>query len=466
MAIIRESVNLTAGLGETIYTVPSGKQASLTVSVANAADTYVAVQDSDLASAPVANSAGSFSNNFFNAFTNTVGFRTTGSRGYTIYYYTAESNWAQQGTSYPTNNGHYYQIPLTTAFNYNAAIANFTSNDVDWRPNGAFSTTGSSRTGSNSLTLDGSGGAHINASGLSMQSNSSSYSIYSGLSSSVSQSTITSGHYSGLYSSGWRVNTYVGANLRFGNSTHYIYAPLWQATESPAVIMWDAGDLGTSPTNTSSRAVRFTGITAGHYIQWIQESGNYTLIATSSNASGSGNMALWRLPQAVFGVGGINGLTDSSTCTDITDAKWSSISSSSLYKPFVDGNTSIFYFRDPSSPYPFTYNAATSTWDTTGYPTAIPYPSEIAGLEATLGDAYSFYKYSSTLNDYYIVAGTNKYTLTPNYNLLDANSTLLTSLQNESEKGGLALKAGDKVISYDTLSGGTVVQIYGYEEDA
>lgn len=465
MPIIRESVNLTAGLGETIYTVPSGKQASLTVSVANAANTYVAVQTTDLASSPVPISAGTFSNDYFNLFTSSIGYRTTGSI-YTLYRLEASDNWVQS-TSYPMNNGHSYQIPLSTSHNYNQAVANFTSNDVDWRPNGAFSTVGATRTGTNSLSLYGSGGAHISTKGLSFQANQASYSAYTQLSSTVALYTVTSGHWANLHSSGWRANNMCGNNLYNGTSTQYIYMNMQRNTDAPLVVMWDSGDITTSATNSNSRAVRFTGIDAGAFIKWIQESGGYTMIATNSDTASS-DPKLWIVQNSAWIRGAVDGLADLTTnAVEITDAAWIALGTSRTnYKPFVEGSTGKFYFRNPSTPYPFFYDAATNTWDTTGYPTALSYPAEIAGVEATLGDAYSFYKYSSTLNDYYIVAGNQKYTLNPNYEYLDNNSFLLTSLQNDSEKGGLVLKAGDKIISYDTLSGGSVVQVYGYEEDA
>ena len=38
MAIIRESINLTADLGETIYTVLAGEQSAVPINVANAAN--------------------------------------------------------------------------------------------------------------------------------------------------------------------------------------------------------------------------------------------------------------------------------------------------------------------------------------------------------------------------------------------------------------------------------------------
>ena len=464
MAIIRESVNLTAGLGQTIYTVPTGKQSSLSVSVANAADTYVAVQATDLANSPVPISAGTFSDSYFNVFTSSVGYRTTGSI-YDIYRLQASDNWIQS-ISYPMNNGHPYQIPLTTAYNYNQAVANFTSNDIDWRPNGAFSTVNATRTGNNILSLYGSGGAHISTSGASFQANQASYSIYNNLSTTATLTTVTSGHWADLHSSGWRANNMCGSNLYNGNSTQYIYMNMRISTDAPLVVMWDSGDLNASNTNTASRAVRFTGIDAGAYIKWIQESGGYTMIATNSD-SGSSGPKLWIVQNSAWLRGATNSLADLTTnAVEITDAAWSSLNTATNYKPFVDGASGKFYFRNASTPYPFFYDAVTNTWDTTGYPTALTYPAELAGLEATLGDAYSFYKYSSTLNDYYIVSGNQKYTLNPNYESLDANSSLLSGLQNDSEKGGLTLKAGDKVIAYDTLSGGTVVQVYGYEEDA
>jgi hypothetical protein len=200
---------------------------------------------------------------------------------------------------------------------------------------------------------------------------------------------------------------------------------------------------------------------------WIQESGSYTMICTlAGETQGAGTPEVYIVNNSAWNSAQTNGLAASSTCTNITQTEWSSITETIWYKPFVVNNDGMFYFRNPSSPYPFTYDATTDTWDFSATPTVQTYPAEISGLQATLGDAYGFYKYSSTLNDYYITAGTSVYSLIPNYNSLDANSSLLTGLQNNSEKGGLALKAGDKVIGYDTLTGGTVVQVYGYEEDA
>ena len=465
MAIIRESSNLTAGLGETLYTVPAGKQAVVSINVANAADTYIAIQTSDLANAPVSNSEGSFSNNLFNLFTNDVAYRTSGSLGYTIYRYKAPDNWVADNASYPTNNGHYYQIPLNSSFNYDAAVANFTSNDIDWRPNGAFDTTGSTRTGSNILNLYSAGGASIGNRGLSFQKNNGDYSQYRNLHTSVTRVTAASGHYFSLVSSqGWDPRNYCGNNLYNGTSTQYIYMGMQKPGEAPIVVMWDSGDILTSSSNTSSRGVQFTGITDGLYIVWIQESGGYTMIATQT-ANESGTSQLWICNDSAWTRGTANGIGSTATCTELTNSTWSSLSNAARYKPFVEGNAKKFYFRNTSTPYPFYYDADLDSWDTTGYPTALTYPTEIAGLEATLGDAYSFYKFGSSLNDYYIVAGSSRYTLIANYNSLDANSNLLNGLQNDSEKGGLTLKAGDKIIAYDKSSGGTVVQVYGYEED-
>lgn len=468
MAIIRQAVNLTAGLGETIYTVPANKQASLTVSVANAADTYVAVQTTDLGSSPTTQLDTTFSNSTFNFFGTTAGYEIGGTNNPRIYRRQASNKYAADSGSYIAYDPHAFQIPRTSAFNYDAAIARLQYNDIYWRPNGTFDNAGENRTGNGTMGSEYvRGAASIGTEALSFRTDAD-YFQYQNCHTTPTAVQVTGGHYFNLVAnSGWDPNNYSGANLAQGISTHYIYKQMDKSSAAPIVLMWDAGDINSSTNNTLSRALQFTGIPNGSGIVWIQESGSYTMICCWSGST-SGTLSLYILNQSAWSTAGVNSNppTTSSTCTDITDASWSAIPSREWLKPFVDGNSGIFYFRSSSSPYPFTYNANTDTWDFSGTPTVQTYPAEISSLEATLGDAYSFYKYGSTLNDYYIVAGSSVYSLIPNYNALDANSTLLTSLQNNSEKGGLALKAGDKVISYDTLSGGSVVQVYGYEEDA
>tara|TARA_R110000772_G_scaffold97064_2_gene196172 strand:+ start:505 stop:1908 length:1404 start_codon:yes stop_codon:yes gene_type:complete len=467
MAIIRESVNLTAGLGETIYTVPAGKQASLTVSVANAANTYVALQTTDLANDPVTNLETTFANTNFQAFTTTVGYEFQGDDTPSLYRRQASNKYARDSSSYYAGTFFTFTIPRSASFNYDAAVADMNSNDIWWRPNGAFDSTGRTRTGDGVISNFNGGFAAIGTEGLSFENANGDYIQYQNIELTSSLYTVTSGHYFGFSFNGWTPNMLCGANLIQGNSTHYIYKQMWKSTEAPLVVMWNAGDIGTGSNNTLSRAIQFTGIPNGRGIMWIQESGSYTMICTlAGETQGASTPEVYIVNNSAWNSGTTNGLGASSTCTNITQTEWSSISNTIWYKPFVVTNDGMFYFRNPSSPYPFTYDATTDTWDFSATPTVQTYPAEISGLEATLGDAYSFYKYSSTLNDYYITAGTSVYSLIPNYNSLDANSSLLTGLQNNSEKGGLALKAGDKIISYDTLTGGTVVQVYGYEEDA
>lgn len=466
MAIIRESVNLTAGLGETIYTVPTGKQASVSISVSNAADTYIAVQTADLASSPVSSLAQTFSDGYFSYFSEDIGYRVTGSSDDLYHYrHEASDNWSASNDFYAEST-HRFSLPLSTSFNYNTAIAEFYNNDMRWKPNGAFDSTGETNT-NNCLNAYDKGAASLNTEGLSFSVNSSNYWQYQGLNGSPAAYNVTSGHFNTLTSSsGWSVRTTCGTNLHYGTSTHYIYVPLWKFSDAPSVCMWDAGDINTSASITLSRAVRFSGITPGLYIQWIQESGGYTMICTTSSTA-SGDDKLWIVNEGAWASAGVNGFTDTGTCTDITNAAWSDIQTDPWkIKPWVNGGGAKFTFRNNNSPYPLVYDAVAGTWDTTGYPAALAYPAEIAALEATLGDAYSLYKFGSSLNDYYIVAGDERYTLIANYASLAADSSLLNSLQNDSEKGGLTLKAGDKIIAYDKSSGGTVVQVYGYEEDA
>ena len=467
MAIIRESVNLTAGLGETIYTVPTGKQSSLSVSISNAADTSVAVQSADLSNSPVPNVNTALSNDTFAFFNDTIGYEIVGtSTTFALYKRDANNKYARTGTAYGSANApHSYQIPLATGFNYNNQVAYFFNNDMTWKPSGAFSTDGQTST-YNFLNFYSGGASSISTRGLSFQNNNSNYVQYYNLHTTPVVYEANLGRYYDLYQQGWRPNNYSGSNLYNGTSSHYIYKQMHKSDESPLVMMWDFGLISTSSNNIFGKTLQFTGIPAGCGIWWIQESGGYTVIATTSGQT-TGTPQLWVVNQSAWATGTDYSTGASATCTEITTAEWSAAySNPERLKPFVDSNTGIFYFRTSSTPYPISYNANTNTWASTAYPPALTYPAEIAGLEATLGDAYSFYKYSSTLNDYYIVAGSNVYTLIPNYNSLDANSSLLNGLQNDSEKGGLTLKAGDKVIAYDTLSGGTVVQVYGYEEDA
>lgn len=468
MAIIRQAVNLTAGLGETIYTVPTGKQASLTVSVANAADTYVAVQTSDLGSAPTTQLDNTFSNSIFNSFNTNVGYEIEGTNNPRIYRRQASNKYLRDSGSYIAYDPSAFQIPRTSSFNYDSAIARIQFNDIYWRPNGTFDNAGETRTGISTMGGNYTGGAaSIGTEALSFRTDGD-YFQYQGCHTTPTVVQVTSGHYFNLVSgSSWEPNNYSGANLAQGSSTHYIYKQMWKSSEAPIVLMWDAGDINTNTSNSLSRGLQFTGIPNGSGIVWIQESGGYTMICCFSGKT-SGDLSVYILNQNAWNTAGVNSNppTASNTCTDITNASWSAVPSREWLKPFVEGSSGIFYFRSSSSPYPFTYDANTDTWDFSATPTVQTYPAEISSLSGTLGNAYSFYKYGSTLNDYYIAAGTGVYSLIPNYNALDANSTLLTSLQNNSEKGGLALKAGDKVISYDTLSGGSVVQVYGYEEDA
>jgi hypothetical protein len=465
MAIIRESANLTAGLAETLYTVPAGKQAVVSINIANAADTYIAIQTSDLANAPVSSLDTTFSNGTFAYFTNDIGYEVFGSTGLFYWYRREASNkWARSDNFY-SDSPHRFALPLSTSFNYDAAIAEFRNNDMYWKVNGAFDNTGRTYS-SNFLSNYGAGAASLGAEGLSFSYGDYFYSMYNGLNGTPAYTNVTSGHFKGLWDSGWRVQTTCGTNLRRGNSTHYIYVPLYQSGQSPAVCMWDNGDIDHATSETESGAIRFAGITAGLYIQWIQECGPYTMICTTSGQS-SGNDKLWIVNNSAWESRGVNGLTDTITCTEITNATWSSLQTDPWkVKPFAISNTGKFSFRNDSTPYPLVYDAVAGTWDTTGTPSTVSYPAELAGLEATLGDAYSFYQFGSTLNDYYIVAGSGLYTLIANYNSLTANSPLLNSLQNDSEKGGLTLKAGDKVIAYDKSSGAVVAQVYGYEEDA
>lgn len=466
MAIIRESVNLTAGLGETIYTVPTGKQASVSISVSNAANTYIAIQTTDLSNAPDSTLAGSFSNGLFSFFSNDIGYSVSGSSGDLYFYrYEASDNWSASPNFYAQDT-HRFSLPLSTSFNYNSAIAEFYNNDMKWRPNGAFDAT-NEVTNSNFLVGYNAGAASLGSEGLSFQKTDSDYRMYNSLNGTPIVTEVTSGHFFDLCSSsGWEVQTTCGTNLSNGSSTHHIYVPLYKSSDSPAVCMWDNGDIDHATSETESRAVRFTGITSGLFIQWIQESGGYTMICTTSGAT-SGDDKLWIVQDSAWSTAGVNGLTDTDTCTDITNAAWSAIQTNPWkIKPWVNGSGKKFSFKNNNSPYPLVYDAEAGTWDASGTPTVVSYPAEIAGLEATLGDAYSFYKFGSSLNDYYIVAGSNRYTLIANYESLDADSPLLSALQNDSEKGGLTLKAGDKIIAYDTISGGTVVQVYGYEEDA
>ena len=467
MAIIRESVNLTAGLGETIYTVPAGKQASLSISVANAADTYIAIQTSDLANSPASSLDFTFNNSDFTSFENDIGYDIQGSSSnLNIYRREASDKWARSdGFSQQTT--HRFSLPLSTSFNYNVGIAEFSSSSLYWKPSGAFNNANRAFK-SGALTDYTAGAASLGTLGLSFKYDGTAYSMYSNLHTTPVRASSSSGHYGDLRYFGWRPRTTCGTNLSEGNSTPYIYLPLYQfaSAQSPAVMMWDSGDINMSGTNNLSGAIQFAGITAGTYIQWIQESGTYTMICTTSGQT-SGDDKLWIVNESAYTERQINGITSTATCTEITNSAWSSTQTDPWkIKPFAISNTGKFSFRNNNSPYPLIYDAVAGTWDTTGTPSTVSYPSEIAGLESTIGDAYSIYKFGGTLNDYYIVSGSDVYTLIANYASLSANSSLLNSLQNDSEKGGLTLKAGDKIIAYDASSGGTVVQFYGYEEDA
>jgi len=474
MAIIRESVNLTAGLAETIYTVPTGKQAVISISIANASDTYIAIQTSDPSSAPDTTLDTTFGNGAFSYFSNDVGYRRTANNLTTTRYY-ALDKFAQDGDSYQTSTQHQYQLPLTSSFNYDSGSGRtrFYDNDYAYRPNGAFDSTG--QVISNNLlsgrgtSYDGGAVAVSASEGLMFEKNNGDYTMINNLSSTPTFTTVTSGHFFDLVSSGtWDPATYAGSNLYVGNSTQYIYCPLKHTSSgAPAVVMWDNGDIDHSTSETESKGYQFQGVDDS-YVVWVQESGGHTMLATYSDdpaSSTSGTAKLWLITESCWSGGTQNGMdTGGPTATNITNANWTGLNSTPHWiKPFVNGNGKKWSFTNPSDPYPVVYDSDAGTWSTS--PESVSYPSEISGL-SSLGTAYSIYKYSTTLNDYYIVAGDDLYTLTANYEALSANSPFASELQGSVEKGGLTLKAGDKLIAYDKTSGGVVVHLYGYEEDA
>lgn len=464
MAIIRESVNLTAGLAEAVYTVPAGKQSVVSVSVSNAANTNVAIQQSSISTNPSPYSALTVSNNQI-AYINTTTNRMVGLIGSAYRFYNLP------GENVTTNNFTFnsselrYQLPQLSSFDPTAAVTVAFAGAAAYYGNGLLEPY--------TVYLGGYGNAGNgvaflnNTEGLGFRSNANEYISYQGGTSALSLTYVSSGYYTDNYNNGYSVSTNIGKNRYNGTSTEYIYAPMQKAGSSPIVMGWDAGDINTNTSNTLSKTATFDGIPDGYHIQWIQECSQGTLAAASENSNGTGVNKLYRTTNRFW----IRAVTTGSNfpnmiMTEITDSTWATTlgATASLVKPWLDTNTNIFSFQNTSAAMPLTYAWTLDTFSAT--PPAVTYPVEISSLEATLGTAYLINKYSSTLNDYVIVAGSDAWKLTPNYVSLDASSSLLTGLQNNSEKGGLTLKSGDKVVCYDTLSGAAVIQVYGYEEDA
>ena len=465
MAIIRESVNLTAGLAEEVYTVPAGKQSVVSVSVSNAANTNVAIQQSSISTNPSPYSVLTFSNNQI-AYINTTTNRMVGLIGSAYRFYDLT------GENVTTNNFTFnsselrYQLPQLSSFDPTAAITVAVNGSAFHYGNGLLQPYTVNLSGYGNA---GNGVAFLNNSeGLGFRSTANEYIQYQGgTGSSLALYYVSSGHYTDNYNNGYSVSTNIGKNRYSGTSTEYIYAPMQKTGTAPIVMGWDAGDINSSTSNTLSRTATFDGIPDGYHIQWIQECGGGTLAAASENANGTGVNKLYRSPERFWIRASVTGSNfPTMGMTEITDSTWATTlgATASLVKPWLNASTNTFSFQNTSAVMPLSYNFSSNTFSAT--PPAVTYPVEISSLEATLGTAYLINKYSSTLNDYVIVAGSDAWKLTPNYVSLDASSSLLTGLQNNSEKGGLTLKTGDKVFCYDTLSGSAVIQVYGYEEDA
>lgn len=488
MAGFRNSQKLVAGIGEVLYTVPTGKSATVSVQALNASGFILAAQQSAISvnplittlSANTANVSAISGSTYWtntgqaNAFNTTYGSNTaTGMNVITLDANGFTTTAVNSGQIY--NEIHVdYRVSLPSVLvaydSYGGGVRGIQFNlstypapNLYTRSNfTGFSAAGSSYTKgtgcSDTITYLAIGAVSVGSFTYSMDSGGYYSVTYSyNTSGSASPTNVTTTDFSGntnalpgLYNTpGYTFgnNTFSAAYNASGNTGLFLGG--YKSGAAPAIFTIRSATSAWNQANYWSRYY-LTGPANGTCPLWIRLFGSNYYIGMSDGT-------LWKVPTTPTDVFPSSGQTGTVTCTQVTLPAGVSINR----RPVVVSATAMHFGSTTSPGFPFVMNTSDVF---TAYPNAT-YPAELSFASSTIANPKVILKYGTTVNEYTIVDATNVYKTVANYSALDTDSYLLNGYTGSFERTGIVLASGDKLIAAEPGDNDCVVQIYGYEED-
>lgn len=487
---IRIATKLTAGIGATVYTVPSGKSATVSVQVQNPTGFILAAQQTAISANPLITTVASntanvttiLSSNYWttqgqtNAFNTSSGANspssmrivTFGQNGATItnvssniysditldyrinlpstIIATDSINGSFRGMQF--NTGTY---PLPTLYTY-----------PQYTYSSGYSTTQYAQATGASGPLAYANVGGVTASGYSMTfTNNGFYSYATGYNTSGSGTTYNVSGSDPLGNSNELYNYLNANNYYIGNNTpaivyglsgnNGVFLGCYKTGAAPIIFtVWNPSYADPYGNGNSLywRRNTLSGPANGTCPLWMRQFGSNYYVGMSD-----GTMWKWATSTNPFSTG--QGGATTITCTQVTLPAGIDINR----RPTVVSATEM-HFGTTSGKFPLIMNTSEVF---SAYPNAT-YPAELAFASTTIPNPKVIVKYGVTVNEYTILDDTSVYKTAANYSTLGAESYLINGRTGDFERTGLVLNSGDKLIAVEPTDNNCIVTVYGYEE--
>ena len=480
---IRTATKLTAGVGATVYTVPAGKSATVSVQVQNPNGFILAAQQTAISANPLISTvnANTINASAIPTFSSTTYYVKNSTR--TVAFSATNGSLVQNGALYTfsttgsvtatTFNLNIYAPPpldyrIGASFlwvfandtNYGGVrVLQMTSNVItNYTVNPT--STATARTASFDYYSVGavvysdaaigfrSDGAYSRSNAFGTPSTSS------GMNSGSTTDPVSGGT-NNMYSF-MQANSYtigfqaMDAVIRDAGNGIGLFVGLYKTGGAPAIIThsnWS--NLVANGVVQDYNPWVLSGPANGTCPMWVRFFNGAYYFGMSDNT-------LWKTTTAIYQYAGTGSSTSRGTvtCTQITVPADVNITT----RPYVASATQMMFGTTGTFPKVLT------TSDTfVDYPNAT-YPTELSFASATVPNPKIITKNGSTVNDYIIVDTTNVYKTVPNYSTLGAESYLVNGRTGDFERTGLVLNSGDKLIAVEPTDDNCIVTVYGYEE--
>lgn len=487
---IRTATKLTAGIGATVYTVPAGKSATVSVQVQNPTGFILAAQQTAISANPLVNT---FSSNTANV-TTVLSSNYWTSQGQTNAFNTSSGSFSpssmriitfsQNGATitnvsttihseitldYRINlpstivatdgvNGSVRGMqfntatyPLPTLYTY----PNFTYSS-GWSPTQYAQATGASQ----GLAYTNVGS--VTGSGYSMSFSNGGFYSYASSYNSSGTGTVSNvagsdpnGNSNELYNylsgNGYAVGNNTPAIVYGASANNGVFLGCYKTGAAPIIYtLWNTtyGDPFNSGGAHFWRRNTLSGPANGTCPLWMRFFGSNYYVGMSDGT-------MWKFASSTNPFSTSSNTSQTITCTQVTVAAGVDINR----RPTVVSATEM-HFGMTSGKFPMIMNTSEVF---SAYPNAT-YPAELAFASTTVPNPKIISKYGATVNEYVIIDDTSVYKTVANYSTLGAESYLINGRYGDFERTGLVLNSGDKLIAVEPTDSNCIVTVYGYEE--